>query len=323
MPTGFKPFSGADVSRDDVAIGGHPFERLANDRRPFRRPVITVERNHLRVALAVQRQRHFRQLLAHVVVHHAVPYGRFFEAAAIRAHGGVAVHEQIILDAMIASAADEHRPVDLEEHVSKNLRAADAIVHVNTHRTHADAAGMMNEIVADFVPAKRVVASGIDRADVARLQRDMMNLVKLDHMIVAPVKDGAVRVIVDEIVRGAQADPGHRHRRHVTLGPTALPLEMAILDEVPGWRKRLTVATRQRHAAVTGIKYVTAHDAVTGAAFDHDAAVAGVADKAAHDAIARAAVNLYCAGTRGFEYEAAEGDVGDAGELQQGLREER
>ena len=50
---------------------------------------------------------------------------------------------------MIAAAPDEHRPVNLVKHIAEHFRAADAIVHVNTHRTHPHAARVMNEIMAD------------------------------------------------------------------------------------------------------------------------------------------------------------------------------
>src|SRR5438132_1454651 len=141
---------------------------------------------------------------------------------------------------MIASAADKHRPVDFEKHVSENFGSADAIVHVNTHRSHAHTAGMMNEIVADLVPAKRVVSAGIDRSHIAGLQRNVMNLIKFHYMIVTPIKDGAMRVILNEIVRCAQADTTQRDRRHIALGPATLALEMAVLDKVPAGDRNST-----------------------------------------------------------------------------------
>src|SRR5437879_897032 len=202
---------------------------------------------------------------------------------------------------MIASAADKHRPVDFEKHVSENFGSADAIVHVNTHRSHAHTAGMVNEIVADLVPAKRVVSAGIDRSHIAGLQRNVMNLIKFHYMIVTPIKDGAMRVILNEIVRCAQADTTQRDRRHIALGPATLALEMAVLDKVPAGRERLAITARQRNAAITRIKYITANDTMSNAAFYDYAAVADVANEAAGDAVARAVMNFNGTGARGFK----------------------
>src|ERR1051325_9160188 len=101
---------------------------------------------------------------------------------------------------MIASPADEHRPVHLEEHVAENFRAADAVVHVNPHRAHTYSSRVVNEVITDLVPAIGVVASGINRADVARFQGDVVNLVKLDHMIVSPKENRAVRMILNDVM---------------------------------------------------------------------------------------------------------------------------
>ena len=61
---------------------------------------------------------------------------------------------------------------------------------------------------------------------------------------------------------------------------------------------------------------------MAGAAFNGDAVVANVADEAAGDEVAGAATDLDSAASAGFELEAAQGDIGDVRELQQGLGQE-
>src|SRR5258707_7420622 len=132
-----------------------------------------------------------------------MPHRRFVEAAAIRANRGIAIHEQIVFDAVIASAADEHGPVNFVKDIAEYLGPTHAVIHVDPHRPHADATGMVDKVVTDFVPPKRVVAPGVDRAHVAGLQRYVMDFVALNEMVIAPVKDGAVGVILDYVVRRA------------------------------------------------------------------------------------------------------------------------
>ena len=100
-----------------------------------------------------------------------MPDGGGIEAAAIQLHRVVAVHEDVVEDLVVAPAAQERGAVDLVEDVAEDLRAADAVVHVDAHRAHADAAGVVDEVVADAVAAIGVVAPGVDGADVAGLQR--------------------------------------------------------------------------------------------------------------------------------------------------------
>ena len=162
-----------------------------------------------------------------------MPDGRLVQAAAVQFDGVVAVHEDVVDDLVIAPAAEKRRALHFVEDVAEDLRAADAVVHVNAHRAHAHAAGVVDEIVADAVAAIGVIAPGVDGADVAGLQRDVMDLIELDQVVVAVEEDGAVGVIVDEVVRGAQADAAHQHRRHVAFGPAALARESGSSRQMP------------------------------------------------------------------------------------------
>ncbi len=218
--------------------------------------------------------------------------GDGFEAAAVEFDGVVAVHEDVIDHLVVAAAAQERGALHLVEDVAEDLGAADAVVHVHAHRAHAHAAGVVDEVVADAVAAVGVVAPGVDGADVAGLQGDVVNLVELDEVVVAVEEDCAVRMVVDEVVRGALADAADQHRRHIALGPAALAREMAVLDEVSAGLQRLAVAAVHRNAAVAGVEDVAADHAVAGAALDGDAVVADVADDAAGDAVAGAAADV-------------------------------
>src|SRR5579871_6559186 len=96
-------------------------------------------------------------------------------------------------------------------------------------------------------------------------------------------------MILDEIVRGAQSDPGHADGGHVAFRPAALSLKMAILDKMPAWTEGLAVAACQFYTAVAGIEYVAAYNPVVGAAVHHNATVTDVADEATFDAVVRSA----------------------------------
>ena len=180
----------------------------------------------------------------------------------------------------------------------------------------------MHEVIADAIAAEGVVAPGVNGADVAGLQCVAVDLIELDEVVVASEEDRAVRVVMDKIVRGALANAADEHGGDIALGPAALARKVAILHKVPAGAKGLPVAAVHRDAAVARIEDVAAQDAVAGAVLNGDAVVADVADEAAGDAVARAAVDLDGAAARGFEDQAAEGDVGNVGEFEQRLGEE-
>src|ERR1051325_4596128 len=201
--------------------------------------------------------------------------------------------------------------------IPKNFRAAHAIVHLDTHRSHPNAAGFVNVIVANTISAKRIIAPGINRADVARLQRDMVNFVKLDQMIVAAEKHCRVRMIVNQIMRSALADAAQQNRRDVALGPSALPLEVAVFDKMSARRKCLTIAATQRNAAIAGVENIATPHAVSMAAFDYDASVANIPNQTAGDEIARAATNFHSVRARRFKNQSPHNDVRSLGDVQQ------
>ena len=132
------------------------------------------------IVLAVKPRRHPGKALAHGLVNHVMPDGRRIEAAPVKFDRVVALHEDVVNNLMVAAPAQERGALHLVEDVAEDLRAADAVVHVHAHRTHADAAGVVHEVVTDAISAKGVIASGVDGAHIARLQRDVMDLIELD-----------------------------------------------------------------------------------------------------------------------------------------------
>src|SRR6185503_18207747 len=165
------------------------------------------------------------------------------------------------------------------------FRAIRAVVPVDAHRACAGPAGVVDEIVPDMVATKGPVASGIDRADVARFQGDVMNFVELDEMLVARKENGTVRMIVNKIVRHAMAHASQQDGGHVTLRPAPLSLEMAILYNVSSRRERLPVPAIQRNSPIAGVRDVAPENAVAKSAPNTDANVADKAERATGDAI--------------------------------------
>ena len=85
------------------------------------------------ITLPVKRQRRFGETLTHRSVHHVAPDGRFLQPTAIQFYRVVAVHEDVVDDLVISSAAQEGGALHLIKNVAENFRAADAVVHVNAH----------------------------------------------------------------------------------------------------------------------------------------------------------------------------------------------
>ena len=244
VPILLHPFADADVSGHEVVLRRNALEGGAFDGGAAGRTVILVQRLEGRIALAVKRCRGFGEAVAHGFIHHVMPDGGMVETAAVEFDGIVTVHKDVVDDLVVTAPAQECGTLHLVEQVAEDFGAADAVVHINTHRAHPDTAGVMNEIVADAVATEGVVAPGVDGADVAGLECDVMNLIELDEVVVAGKEDGAVRVVVDEVVGGALADAADRHCGDVALGPAALARKMAVLDEVRAGLKCLAIAAR-------------------------------------------------------------------------------
>ena len=64
----------------------------------------------------------------------------------------------------------------------------------------------MHVVIADDIVAVGPVAACVDGTHVAGFVANVVYLVVLDQVVVAPEEDGAVRVIVDPVVGDAGAD---------------------------------------------------------------------------------------------------------------------
>ena len=272
---------------------------------------------HLGITLAVELERNIPELLAHRVIHHPAPHRRFVEPAAIQFDRVIAVHKDVVLHVVVAASAKKRRTLHPEKDVPGNLRPAHAVVHVGAHRAHPDAARVMDEIVADPIPPESVVPPGVDRADIACLKRDVMDLVELDQVLVASVQDRAVRVIVDQVVRRPQPHALEENRRHVTLRPSTLMLEMAVLHEMPTRLQRPAIAPAQVHPAVAGVEHIARLHAMTAPPLDDHPAVPNVPDQTAHDAIRPAPPDLHRARTRRLEDQPFNNDIRGARDADQ------
>src|SRR5262249_38906786 len=96
----------------------------------------------------------------------------------------------------------------------------------------------------DAVATKCPIPSGINGADIAGFEGDMMNVVEFYEMLVAVKENRAMRVIVDDVVRDAMADAVHQDCRNVAFGPASLLLKMTVLD---GCSPRFGLLGNPRH----------------------------------------------------------------------------
>ena len=115
---------------------------------------------------------------------------------------------------------------------------------------------MVNEVVADLIPTERPITPGVNGSDVAGLQRDVMNLVELDLMVISTEQNGAVRMLVDQVVRHANSHTAEEDGRNIALRPTPLASEVAVLDHMLTRRQRLPVTARDDHAPISGIQHI-------------------------------------------------------------------
>lgn len=91
----------------------------------------------------------------------------------------------------------------LPQNVAVDLRAADAVIHIDAHGAHTNSAGMMNEVVAYDIAAERVVPARVDSANIAGLKTSVMDFVELDKVVIPSEKNGAMRMVMDKIVGNA------------------------------------------------------------------------------------------------------------------------
>ena len=120
----------------------------------------------------------------------------------------------------------------------------------------------------------------------------MVNLVVLDHVVVAPEENRGVRGVVDQVVGGAAADAVQTERRPIREPAAAEVVDVVVVGCVPGGGERGTIAAGEADAALTGLIDVAADDGVIRASFNHNRSVAQVAQDAASDPDTRATLDV-------------------------------
>ena len=98
---------------------------------------------------------------------------------------------------------------DLVEHVALHQDPGQAVVEIDP--VHAVAleprSDVVEEVVLHPVAAGAPVASRVDGPGIAGLLADVMELVELDEVLVAPVQDGGVGRRVDQVVLARWPEP--------------------------------------------------------------------------------------------------------------------
>ena len=95
------------------------------------------------------------------------------ETTSVQLHRRIAIHEDVLQDAVIPSAAEEDCALDFVEYVSRDFRPAHAVVHVPPPSSSMPTPPVSWMKLFRVAP-KGEVATGVDRADVSGLRRDVM-----------------------------------------------------------------------------------------------------------------------------------------------------
>ena len=141
------------------------------------------------------------------------------------------------------AAADERGARDLVKDVAEDRGRAEHIVEVDPHApAPAETGDLVHVVVANHRAPHRPVAPGVDRAGVVGLLADVVDLVQLDHVVVAAEHEGHVRGVVDQVVRRPQAHARQRDRGLVHAIPLPVVVNVVVHRFVLGAFQRCAVA---------------------------------------------------------------------------------
>ena len=269
---------------------------------------------------------HLFEPRAHGAVDHVPPLLGQAPAAGVELHGRFAVHEQIVLHAVVAAAADQHGARAAQEDVAEYRGPAGAVVEID--RPHAVVAvakdaQVVKEVVPHHIAPLGPVAAHVEGAGVAGLRAHVVDLVELDHMVIAVQQHRGVGRVVQVVVRDAVAHAVQVDPRRVGEQPAAEAVDVAVLDHVAGRLQRTPVAAGQLHAAGAGVADPAPLDAVAGAPIDPDAVFTGVADIAAADPGVPAAGDADAVAAATLDRQAVQMHVRCAAQGDHRLRQER
>ena len=234
----------------DFQQGAAYADIIGHENIPRRYPVINrikrIKGRQFRITCAIRRLFvvHLFKPLFHGLIDHFVPNRRFAESAPVQLDSRVTVDEDIVLDDEVSPASEKNCAMKTPEDVAVYLRAADAVVHIDPHRAHADPAGVMDKVMADDIAAIGIIPPGVDGADIAGLKAYVMDFIFLDEMLVPAKEDRTVGVVVDEIVDRDDSDTRHGDGRGIAARPSSDVVDVIVAGEVASGRDCFAVAAR-------------------------------------------------------------------------------
>ena len=188
------------------------------------------------------------------------------------------------------------------ENIAVDLSAADAVIHIDAHRTAASSGmGVMNVVVANTVASEAIVTTRVDRTDVTGFHRDVVDFIEFNGVVIAAQENCTVGMIVNQVVRHPLANTLHVNRWHIAFRPSSLTLEVAVLDKMSARCECHTIAADDFHASISSIEDVTTDHPVVRTAGDLHGVVANVANKTSSQSIAIAVFHFNGVAARGFE----------------------
>tara|TARA_B100001123_G_scaffold431728_1_gene553598 strand:- start:300 stop:659 length:360 start_codon:yes stop_codon:yes gene_type:complete len=118
-------------------------------------------------------------------MNHFLPYGLGVQTPAVDLDGRLTPDEYVVLDPVVSAAPNEGCACTPVEDVAIDYRSAGAIVKVNSIGSQAEALGVVEEIVSDFVSALSPVATHIECTDISRFLANMVNVVVLNGVFIS------------------------------------------------------------------------------------------------------------------------------------------
>src|SRR5215218_6827745 len=226
--------------------------------------------------------------------------------------------EEVAAHDVVATAADEHRLLHAQEEVALDRGGARHIVEIDALDLEA---GRRRDVVDEVVPhdraLRRDVASGVDRAGVRGLGRDVGDLVQNDLVVVALEADRGMGRIGDEIAGDAGPDALDLDRELVGPSEPREAPDDRVLGEQARRSERLAVAAGERDSALAGVADDRAAHARAQRALEDDPAPADPSHRAAFDDDVRPAAHPDGVAARAFEGQVLDTDVARAVDLEE------
>src|SRR5690606_37722458 len=137
---------------DEIAPDGIAFRRGATG-------FVEVGQHGAEFGVLVEEMRGGEHLGLHGVVDHVLPDIRGIDAAVVYANGGIAGDEDVVVDAVVTASPDEGAVLQLVENVAFDGNSGGTVIEIDSHGTEADAAEVVNVVMANDGAALRVVAA--------------------------------------------------------------------------------------------------------------------------------------------------------------------